>query len=114
VGDRLCLHDLSFVCVIALEYFKGTHRVAVCLNLLIVATHILHHLVNHELRVLLMSRHLMPVTMAIRRPQRRASYSAILLDAGKCRRTAYLMCPPRGEMKRRPAPASVFITDQSK
>jgi hypothetical protein len=58
----------------------------------------------------------MPVSMAILRPQRRASYSAMLLDAGKCRRTAYLMCSPRGEMKSRPAPAPapVFITDPSK
>src|SRR6185295_11172458 len=42
------------------------------------------------------------------------SYSAILLDAGKCKRTTYRMCSPRGEMKRRPAPAPVFITDPSK
>jgi hypothetical protein len=56
----------------------------------------------------------MPVSMAIRRPQRRASYSAMLFDAGKCRRTAYLMCSPRGETKSRPVPAPVFITDPSK
>jgi hypothetical protein len=56
----------------------------------------------------------MPVSMAIRRPQRRASYSAMLFDAGKCRLTAYLMCSPRGEMKSRPTPAPVFITDPSK
>jgi hypothetical protein len=56
----------------------------------------------------------MPVLMAIQRLQRRASYSAMLFDAGKCRRTAYLMCSPRGEMKSRPAPAPVFITDPSK
>jgi hypothetical protein len=56
----------------------------------------------------------MPVSMAIRRPQRKSSYSAMLLDAGKCRRTAYLMCSPRGEMKSRPTPAPVFITDPSK
>jgi hypothetical protein len=34
-------------------------------------------------------------------PQRRASYSAMLFDTGKCRRTVYLMCSPRGEMKSR-------------
>jgi hypothetical protein len=62
----------------------------------------------------LTSRRLMPISMAIRRPQRRASYSAMLLDVGKCKRTAYLMCSPRGEMKSRPAPAPVFITDPSK
>jgi hypothetical protein len=56
----------------------------------------------------------MPVSMAIRRPQRRASYSAMLLDAGKCRRTAYLICSSRGEMKSRLAPAAIFITDLSK
>jgi hypothetical protein len=43
-----------------------------------------------------------------------ASYSAMLLDAGKCKRTAYLMCSLRGEMKSRPARAPVFITDPSK
>jgi hypothetical protein len=56
----------------------------------------------------------MPVSMAIRRRQRRVSYSAMLFDAGKCRRTVYLMCSPRGEMKSRPAPAPVFKTDLSK
>jgi hypothetical protein len=56
----------------------------------------------------------MPVSMAILRPQRRASYSTMLIDAGKSRRTAYLMCSPRGKMKSRPAPAPVFITDPSK
>jgi hypothetical protein len=56
----------------------------------------------------------MPVSMVILRPQRRALYSAMLFDEGKCRRTAYLMCSPRGEMKSRPAPAHVFITDPSK
>jgi hypothetical protein len=29
--------------------------------------------------------------MAIRRPQKRASYSAMLLDAGKCKHTTYLI-----------------------
>jgi hypothetical protein len=56
----------------------------------------------------------MPVSMAILRPQRRALYSAMLFDAGKCRCTVYLMCSPRGEMKSRPAPAPVFITNPSK
>jgi hypothetical protein len=56
----------------------------------------------------------MPVSMAILRPQRRASYSAMLFDMGKGRHTAYLMCSPRDEMKSRPAPALVFITDPSK
>jgi hypothetical protein len=56
----------------------------------------------------------MPVSMEIQRPQRRASYSAMLFDAGKCRHTAYLMCSPRGEMKSRPALTPVFITDSSK
>jgi hypothetical protein len=37
-----------------------------------------------------------------------------LLDAGKCKRTAYLMCVPRGEMKSRPAPAPIFITNPLK
>jgi hypothetical protein len=55
----------------------------------------------------------MPVSMAIQRPQRRALYSAMLFDVGKCRRTAYLICSPWGEMKSRPAPALVFITDPS-
>jgi hypothetical protein len=35
---------------------------------------------------------LMPISMAIRRLQRRVSYYAMLLDTGKCRRTAYLIC----------------------
>jgi hypothetical protein len=56
----------------------------------------------------------MPVSTAIQRPQRRASYSTILLDVGKCKRTVYGMCFPRGEMKSRLAPAPVFITDPSK
>jgi hypothetical protein len=55
----------------------------------------------------------MPVSMVILRPQRRASYSDMLFDAGKWRRTAYLMCSPKGETKSRPAPAPVFITDPS-
>jgi hypothetical protein len=53
----------------------------------------------------------MPVSMVIQKPQRRASYSAMLFDAGKCRRTMYLMCSSRCEMKSRPAPAPVFITN---
>jgi hypothetical protein len=56
----------------------------------------------------------MPISMEIQRPQRRASYSAMLFDVGKSRHTAYLMCSPRGEMKSRPTPAPVFITDPSK
>jgi hypothetical protein len=56
----------------------------------------------------------MPISMAILRPQSRASYSAMLFDVGKWRRTAYRMCFPRGETKSRPAPASVFITEPSK
>jgi hypothetical protein len=56
----------------------------------------------------------MPVSMAILRPQRRASYSAMLFNAGKCRCTAHLTCSPRGEMKSRPAPAPIFITDPLK
>jgi hypothetical protein len=56
----------------------------------------------------------MPVSVAIQRPQRRASYFAMLLDAGKCKHTAYLMSSPRGEMKSRLAPAPVFITDPLK
>jgi hypothetical protein len=60
------------------------------------------------------SRRLMPVSMAILRPQRRASYSAMLFDAGKWRLTAYLMCSPSGETKSRPAPAPIFITNPSK
>jgi hypothetical protein len=56
----------------------------------------------------------MPVSMAILRPRRRASYSAMLFDAGKWRRMAYFMCFLRGETKSRPAPAPVFITDPSK
>jgi hypothetical protein len=55
----------------------------------------------------------MPISMAIQRPQRRASYSAMLFDAGKCRCTAYLMCSLRGETKSRPALALVFITNPS-
>jgi hypothetical protein len=56
----------------------------------------------------------MPVSMAILRPQRRASYSAMLFDVRKCRHTAYLMCSPRVEMKSMPAPAPVFISNPSK
>jgi hypothetical protein len=56
----------------------------------------------------------MPVSMAILRPQSRASYSAMLFDAGKWRRTAYRMFSPRGETKSRPAAAPVFITEPSK
>jgi hypothetical protein len=36
----------------AVEFvLEGTHSVAVCLHLLVVATRVLHDLVNHELRV---------------------------------------------------------------
>jgi hypothetical protein len=42
------------------------------------------------------------------------SYSAMFFSAGKCKRNAYLMCSLRGEMKSKPAPAPVFITDLSK
>jgi hypothetical protein len=61
---------------------EGSHGIAVGLHLIVVTAHILHDLVNHELRFPLTSRRLMPVSMAIRRPQRRASYSTMLLDAG--------------------------------
>jgi hypothetical protein len=32
----------------------------------------------------------------------------------KCRHTAYFICSLRGEMKSRPTPAPIFITDPSK
>jgi hypothetical protein len=57
---------------------------------------------------------LTPISMAILRPQRRASYSAMLFDTGKWRRTAYRMCSPKGDTKSRPLPALVFITEPSK
>jgi hypothetical protein len=38
----------------------------------------------------------------------------MLFDAGKCKHTMYLMCSLRGEMKSRPTPAPVFVTDPSK
>ena len=37
-----------------------------------------------------------------------------VVDTGKCKRTTYRMCFPRGETNSRPAPAPVFITDPSK
>jgi hypothetical protein len=37
-----------------------------------------------------------------------------IVRRGKCKRIVYIMCSPRGEMKSRPAPALVFITDPSK
>jgi hypothetical protein len=94
--------------------FEGLYSTAVRLHLVVMTTRILHDLVDNELRVPLASRRLMPVSMAILSPQRRASYSAMLFDAGKCRHTAYHMCSPRGEMKSKPAPAPVFITNLSK
>jgi hypothetical protein len=36
----------------------------------------------------------MLVSTAIQRPQRRASYSAMLFNMGKCRRMAYLITDP--------------------
>jgi hypothetical protein len=93
---------------------EGSYNIAVCLHFVVVTTRIFHDLIDHELRVPLTSRRLMSVSMAIRSPQRRASYSAMLFDTGKGRRTTYLMCSPRGEMKSRPAPAPVFFTDPSK
>jgi hypothetical protein len=96
---------------------EGLYGVAVGLHLVVATTRILHDLVNHELRV-------PPDVKAFdaclngdseaARPQRRALYSTMLFDVGKCRRTAYLMCSLRGEMKSRPVPAPVFITDPSK
>jgi hypothetical protein len=107
VGDVIELDAVEFV-------LEGAHGIAVCFHLLIVATLVLHDLVNYEMRVSLTLRRLMLVSMAIRRAQRRASYSATLLDAGKCKCTSYLICSLRGEMKSRPAPTPVFITDPSK
>jgi hypothetical protein len=34
----------------------------------------------------------MPISIVILRPQRRASYSAMLFDMGKCKCTTHLMC----------------------
>jgi hypothetical protein len=42
-----------------------------------------------------------------------ASYSTTLLEAGKCSRTMYSMCTPRGEMKTRPTPTPYFMTELS-
>jgi hypothetical protein len=97
---------------------EGAHNVAVCFHFLVVAARVLHDLVNHELRV-------SPDVTVLdagfdagfdgdSEATEEASYSAMLLDAGKCKRTAYLMCSLRGEMKSRPARAPVFITDPSK
>jgi hypothetical protein len=52
-------------------------------------------LVDHELRV---SPDIKALDVRLNgnwRPQWRASYSAMLFDVGKCRRTTYLMCSPR-------------------
>jgi hypothetical protein len=79
-----------------------------------VTARVLHDLVDHELRV---SPHVEALDARLNGDFEAAKEgldSAMLFDAGKWRRTAYLMCSPRGETKSRPAPAPVFITDPSK
>jgi hypothetical protein len=87
---------------------------ALCLHLVVVTTRVLHDLVDHELRVSPNAEALDARLNGDSEAQRRASYSAMLFDAAKCRRTRYLMCSLMGEMKSRPAPAPVFITNPSK
>jgi hypothetical protein len=94
-GDVIKLDTIEFV-------LESAYGVAVCFHLLIVATHVLHDLVNYELQV-------SPDIEALD-----ACFDGDLLDAGKCKRTAYLICSLRGEMKSSPTPAPVFITDPSK
>ena len=55
------------------------------------AAKLLHHLVDDELRVTAYVEAFDAKLDAMRRPLRRASYSAILLDAGKCKRIMYHM-----------------------
>jgi hypothetical protein len=81
---------------------EGPYDIAVRFHLVVVTARVLHDLVDHELRV-------SPNVAALD-----ARLDGHFEAAGKCRRTAYLMCSPRGEMKSRHAPAPVFITDPSK
>jgi hypothetical protein len=93
---------------------EGSHSFAVCFHLVVVTARILHDMVDHELRV---SSHVEVLDACLNgdfEAAKGASYSAMLFDAGKWRRTAYLMCSPRGETKSRPALAPVFITDPLK
>jgi hypothetical protein len=62
--------------------FKGLHSVAVCLHLLTwqLVFFMIWSITSCESP--LTSKRLMPISMVIRRPQRRASYSTILLDGG--------------------------------
>jgi hypothetical protein len=94
--------------------FEGPHGIAVCFHLVVVTARVLHDLVDHELRVSPNAEALDARLNGDSKAQRRASYSAMLFDAAKCRRTRYLMCSLMGEMKSRPAPAPVFITNPSK
>jgi hypothetical protein len=99
----------------AVEFvLEGPHGLAVCFHLVVVAARVLHDLVDHKLRIPPHVEALDAYLDAILRPQSRASYSAMLFDAGKWRRIAYRMCSPRGDTKSRPAPAPVFITEPSK
>jgi hypothetical protein len=93
---------------------EGPHSIAVRLHLVVVAARVLHDLVDHKLRV---PPDVEALDARLDGDSEAAEKGLVLchvVDAGKCRRTAYLMCSPRGEMKSRPAPAPVFITDPSK
>ena len=93
---------------------EAAHCIAVRLHLRVVIARLLHDLIDDELRVTAHVEALDAELDGDAGALRRASYSAMLFEVGKCKRITYCMCSPRGEMKRRPAPASVFITDPSK
>jgi hypothetical protein len=91
---------------------ERTYGIAVSFHLLIMAARAFHDLVDHELRV---SPDIKALDVSLNgnwRAQRRASYSAMLFDVGKC-----TYCIPHvfseGEMKSMSAPTPAFITDPS-
>jgi hypothetical protein len=91
---------------------EGMHGVAVGLHLVVVATRVLHDLVNHELRVSLNVK----VFDACFDGNSEAAEEGLVLChvVGHEKMQACLICSPRGEMKSRPVPAPIFITDPSK
>jgi hypothetical protein len=93
---------------------EGSHGLAVRLHLVVVAACVFMTWSITSCESPRTSRRFTPISMAILRPQSRASYSSMLFDAGKWRRTTYRMCSLRGETKSKPAPAPVFITEPSK
>jgi hypothetical protein len=101
------LNAIEFVLV-------GAHDIAVCFHLLVVAAHVLHDLVNHKLRV---SPDVEALDAGFDGDSEAAEEGLVLYHiVGRWEVKVHCVFHvfPGGEMKSRPAPAPVFITDPSK